>query len=77
MNLVELIVNAIFVCIGFSIGSAIGKKVSEKLFKTEVKSSICRTGHRWIYVDEGTDTEYMECSVCKKTPENLTTGAVK
>lgn len=39
--------------------------------KSPVKSATCNKMHKWIWKNEGTEEEYLACSVCNKTPSQL------
>lgn len=43
--------------------------------KNVTKSNTCEKMHKWIYKNEGTEEEYMVCSVCNKTPGQLVSGS--
>jgi hypothetical protein len=48
----------------------------QKNTKTPVKIDSCKTGHKWTYKNEGTDEEYMVCSICNRRPGTIDDGAI-
>ena len=43
--------------------------------KKQVKSIPCTKGHKWEYVNEYAENEYMQCSVCKRLPGQMDDGS--
>jgi hypothetical protein len=52
----------LFILLGFIVGIYLFFPSSEAK-----KSSLCKM-HKWAYNNEGTDEEYMSCSVCNRRP---------